>query len=554
MNRTRLPAVLALTAISAAAQAQTATDPGAVLREQQETLRYYELQKRLQERPPAEPQIQDETPKPKDKGAGESEVRIAVEKIRIGTSRFLKPDEISAITKTLEGREVSIKELFDAVRALNGLYRDRGCVTCQAFLPQQKVDGGVVEIRLVEGRLGEIRVEGGRYIRDGYILSRITPKPGEVLDTKKLEQDLAFLNNTNEFRVAAALKPGKEFGVVDATILSREPNRFYGTLFSDNAGRDDVGRIRVGALLGIRSVLGYGDPLTISLIGAEGTKGGSLAYSFPFTRYGTRVGLNYDYSTIKIIDGPFERANVEGTSSNVGVSLVQPLVADGIWRWNATAGYNTRDSITTLGGIGSEALRRDTRSFFLGTDFQRATSNGFWSMRHTITLGTTNFGGDREFRKYTLDGLWVNNYASGWSLLLRGAGQVVNTHDLPSYEQFFIGGSASVRGFTEGQRGGNRGYLLSAETQFPLLTGADSPIPGDRLKGLAFLDHGGAFPTKPVGLGPNSDDYLTSVGTGLLANFNRYLSGRLTLGIPCDTHGPNYRQWIFHAYLQAAVF
>ncbi len=554
MKSFRLAVLIAGSSLGLTAFAQTATDPGTILRDQQDTQRFYDLQKRIQEGTPAdEGVIRDETPKPAPQGTAGAETKITVDRIKTGASKFLKPEEIAAITQPLEGREITIKDLFDAVRAINVLYRDRGCVTCQAFLPPQKVEDGSVEIRLVEGRLGEIRVEGGRYIRDSYILNRISQKPGEVLDTKRLENDLSFINNTNEFRVAAALKPGKEFGVVDALILPREPARFQGTIFGDNAGRDDVGRIRGGAILNVRSVFGYSDPFTAFLTGAEGTRAASLAYNFPFTRAGTRLGLSYDYSSIDIVNGPLVTLNIQGQSSNAGVNLVQPLLADGVTRWNVSTGYNTRDSITEIGS-NSAPTRVDTRAFFLGTDVQRTTSLGFWATRHTVIKGTPRFGGDRDFLKYTADALWLGTWKSGVTGVFRGAFQLSNVHDLPTYEQFLVGGAATVRGFLEGQRAGNRGYFLSAEAQIPLMTSDDSQVIGDRLKGVFFIDHGGAFPQRPVTVGPSSDNYLTSVGTGLMFNASRWFSGRLSLGIPTDTRGPDFRKWVLHVYVQAIAF
>lgn len=554
MKSFRVAVAVACSTLGLSAIAQTATDPGALQRDQQDTQRYYDLQKRIQEGIPAEEgTIRDETPKPASQGTGGTDTRIVVDRVKTGPSEFLAQDEITAITQRLEGREITIRDLFEAVRAINVLYRDRGCVTCQAFLPPQKVEDGSVEIRLVEGRLGEIRVEGGLYIRDSYILNRISQKPGEVLDTKRLERDLSFINSTNEFRVAAALKPGKEFGIVDAMILPREPARFQGTIFGDNAGREDVGRIRGGAILNVRSVFGYSDPFTAFLTGAEGTRAASLAYNFPFTRAGTRLGLAYDYSSIEIVNGPFASIGIKGQSTNSGVSLVQPMLVDGQSRWNLSAGFNTRDSVTDIGGSGAQS-RVDSRSFFVGTDIQRSTSLGFWATRHSLTKGAQNFGGDRDFLKYTADALWLGTWQNGVTGVFRGALQLSNVHDLPPYEQFLIGGAATVRGFLEGQRIGNRGYFVSAEAQLPLFTSDRSTVAGDRLKGVAFVDHGGAFPQRSPTAGPRSDNYLTSIGMGVMFNLSRWFSGRVSLGIPTDTRGPDFRRWVVHVYVQSIVF
>ncbi len=59
------------------------------------------------------------------------------------------------------------------------------------------------------------------------------------------------------------------------------------------------------------------------------------------------------------------------------------------------------------------------------------------------------------------------------------------------------------------------------------------------LKGAIFFDHGGAFPYKGHGESINSEDFLTSLGLGLLFNFNKYINGRVFWGVPLDDHEGN---------------
>ena len=539
------------------ARAQTPTDAGGLQQQQQRTLEYYELQKRLGERPTDDGGlIDDQTTKPAVPKAPAAEARVRVNKVTTNASQILTPAEIEAITSTLVDRDVTIKELFEAVAAINESYKAKGCATCQAFLPPQKVAGGIVEIRLVEGALSAVRVEGANYIREGFILDRIHARPGEVLDVKALEKDLAFINNTNDFKTAASLKPGASFGTVDAVIRALEPPRFGLTLFGDNAGRDETGRNRTGLIFNARSVFGVSDPLTISASGSEGALAGSVGYSLPVNRWGTRIGMQYDSSAIDIRSGPFAKLDITGTASNAGLTLTQPLIAENQLRLNVFGGYNTKDSITKFAG--SPITRADTRAFSLGFDAQRFTGQGFWYTRQVVTSGTTSYAGDSDFIKYNADALWTENFRGGVTTVVRGSFQLSNEPRLPTFEQFFLGGMATVRGYPEGLLIGARGYFVSGELQFPLLGGRaaspGAPAGSDRLRGVMFIDHGGVIPGGITGSHFGWTDTLTSAGTGLLYNFSRYLNGRVMLGFPLAERGTAPRDWVAHVYVQAILF
>jgi hemolysin activation/secretion protein len=304
-----------------------------------------------------------------------------------------------------------------------------------------------------------------------------------------------------------------------------------------------------------KSVFGLSDPLTVTASGAEGTKAGSIAYSVPFTRWGTRAGFQYDASAIEIKSGPFEPLDVTGNASNLGFNVTQPVIAENQQRVNVFAGYNTKDSITKFSEV--PLTRADTRTFTLGFDAQRFTANGFWYTRQFLTRGSSNWGGDLDFIKYNADGLWTNTYSNGLTSIVRGSFQLANEPRLPSFEQFFIGGMATVRGYPEGLLIGARGYFVSGELQMPMLstqrTASGAPI-GDRLRGVLFFDHGGVVPGGVTGQSFDWGDTLTSTGGGFVYSFTKYFSGRVMLGLPLAERGPAPRDWVLHVYVQSMVY
>ena len=58
---------------------------------------------------------------------------------------------------------------------------------------------------------------------------------------------------------------------------------------------------------------------------SEGTKSGSISYSIPFTKSGTRFGMQYSANSVHIRHGSLEDLDVRGHSTLYGFSLTQPL-------------------------------------------------------------------------------------------------------------------------------------------------------------------------------------------------------------------------------------
>ncbi len=118
----------------------------------------------------------------------------------------------------------------------------------------------------------------------------------------------------------------------------------------------------------------------------------------------------------------------------------------------------------------------------------------------------------------------------GMILTMRLSGQVTPDKNLPTVEQFSLGGMSSVRGYMNGLLQGDKGYLLSAEWSKPL---------SDRTMGLIFIDHGGAFPYKGNNKAIDSNDFLTSFGVGVTRKFSPENVVKLALGLPLQHQDKN---------------
>ncbi len=532
------------------------SNPGSIQKHSGDVQEYYRLKKMLKEKtkPVEESQIDDETVTSKQ-DRPQNDIRITVNKIVIDTSEILSKEELRAITTRYEGGEQTIYALFEVVDKINVLYRDKGFITAKALLPPQKVEAGVVKIRLIEGRVGQVLVEGNEFTRDSFFLRSLSLNSGDLVRLDQLKDDLNYFNAVNDVSMRVTLRAGTQSGETDLILRAMEPPNFEIALLADNAGTKSVGEERVGLRFGSSSLLGYRDSLSLSGYLTEGSDTFSIAYGFPINRFGTRISAGYGYNQVDIKSGPFADLDVGGDSYNYNVTLNHPLVFDPDMTTNIFGGYQFNNSTTDFSGVTIAQTKVDKVPF--GFDFKRIDEYGLWYCRNTFTYGRERQSSTNDFLRYNLDLVRTFALPSNYFAIIRGQGQLADHHPLASTEQFQVGGLSSVRGYPEGHLVGDEGYFIGAEVKFPLPVN-DLNLFGfalyESLKGSIFVDHGAAFPYRSGSISNGHEDYITGAGVGLTLNFSRFLSGKIDIAVPLAKHGTDIDSVQLHFTLQSIVF
>jgi hemolysin activation/secretion protein len=531
--------------------------PGSVLERSRESREFLEQQRRLrvpQEAP--EPEIIDRTRQPAQP-APASDVRFVLEAVRFSPSELLGADELRDIADDYVGREVTVGDLFALVEAVNVLYRERQVIAAKAVLPPQRIEKGIVQIMLVEGRVGAVNVEGNLNTRAEFVVDGMESlQSGSPVFLDQLESDLFYFNAVNDIDLRAVLKPGETFATTDYVLQVVEPTQYENTFFIDDAGRDDVGLYRIGFSHFNRSLSGLRDTLSIGGHIAEGTRALYGAYNFPLNSRGTRLGISADYSAIDIIDGPLEPLDVTGDSFYAGLLVTHPLRVRRTEVVNGFLGYSFKESSTDFDG--ETLVETYVRSVTAGADIQKNLLDQSWFGRATLTGAPSTWGNTKAFWRANAELSRLQVLPKNQVLLLRGRGQWSPDDLLPSSEQFQIGGMSTVRGYPEGLLIGDKGYFVSAEFSFPLdaAAAADPSItPFDQQwRGILFLDHGGTFPFKGDDESIDSDDFLTSAGGGINLDLGPKLQARLMVGFPLSSRDDGEDDARLHFYLQSQPF
>jgi len=470
--------------------------------------------------------------------------KFKLRRIEFDPSKFLTPEELGRIAGKYVGKQIDIAGLQQIVADINAIYAERGIVTGIATLPEQDAAGGVVHIKLTEGRLQNTTIEGNKQTSAGYILPRVGQPAGEVLDVPKLNRDVTWFNRTNDVQVKALLQPGSNFGLTDLNFAVIDPPRDTLQLFVDNQGIQTTGRLEEGIFYKGHSLFGIDDRLTFYGVRSDGNLNGNLAYSVPVNPWGGRLGVSYTQGAIRIINGPFVALDVTGTPSQAAVNFSQPVFVSENWLLlvNAaeTDGSTTSDFSAVT--VTDDRYGKSTGGFSLtnsGKDYSVTISPAV----NVVDWHDHVLGGGRSFDTYTGIATAAVKLPASFSLSFLANWQYSPASLLPGDQIFAIGGPTTVRGYPTNAVTGDSGYFFNAELHYDWSA---------RVKGLdayVFSDWGAVYSTVPTVVELNSVGVGASYTPTPPLTFEASYAVPLKFALPTQPHYELYGRFIFRPLL-----
>jgi len=423
----------------------------------------------------------------------------------------------------------------DAARAaLEKAYQAAGYLTVFVDLPEQRVDGGVVRLLVLEGRIERLAVTGARYFDQGFIRTQVSElAPGSVPNFNEVQRQLGTVNTGEDRRVQPILRPGRLPGTVEAELQVKDRLPLGGSIEASNAGTANTEPIRTSASLHYDNLWQLGHSLGLTLTTAplapSQTTIEVLNYGIPLAG-GDNLGLYavHSNSNVNTLGG----TQVLGKGNTLGLRYAATLTASEAGTQTLTLGADYRDVQEQL-RQGKDTIAKPLRYLPLqlaynGYRFDRSRQTQFsstltFALRPLLarkidgceledgSIGTDDpfrckrKGADGGFATLRLDLRHVESFESlgGASLQARLAGQVAS-QQLTSTEQYAVGGADTVRGYYEGAAVGDHGLLASLEARSPNLALAlQRAHPGPALEDLAdisllgFVDAASLFTINP---------------------------------------------------------
>ena len=485
-------------------------------------------------------------------------------------ARVLPPEVVDEIFGEQYGEILNLQQLQEDIRDLNEWYTENGYELAQVVGAPEIADDGIVTLQVAEGVIEDIEV---RYFdeedeptdgktREFIITREIELEGGDVFKSNIAQDDLQRVFGLGLFEdVRLSFEPGEDPRTVDLVVEVVE-----GSTGSLGAGAG------ISSASGLFGTVSYqqrnlgGNNQTLSAEFQLGTR--ELLFETSFTDpwiagdpYRTSYTVNaFRRRSISLVyDGDDEdirtadeddRPRISRTGG--GIQFFRPLAADPFERadWRLSAGFQyqrvaVRDGEGDIapeardedGGINLAFSDDGTDDLFifqvgairdLRNDILQPTSGSYlrFGVEQSVPIGSGSIFLTRIRGNYSYYiPVSFINFSEGPQTLAFNvqAGTVLG--DLPPYEAFVIGGSNSVRGYSEGSLGSGRSYVqATAEYRFPIFSvvggalfadfgttlGTGDDVPGDpsEIRGLPGSGFGygvGVRVNSP--LGPIRIDY-----------------------------------------------
>jgi hemolysin activation/secretion protein len=471
--------------------------------------------------------------------------KIKVLRYQVVGSTIFSAEELDLITQPFTGT-VTFDRLQAAKNAIEKLYLDRQYLTSGAYIPTGQIlaiDGAIVKIQVIEGKLEDIKIAGTSRLNPEYIRSRLSLFTNQPLNNDRLIEGLRWLQQDPLIAtIAAELSSGITVGTNLLELKVTENSTFSSEIATDNSRAPSIGSWQRRGQISEANVTGWGDRVILAYNNTEGSSGIDVSYTLPVSPSQTTVSINFGGANSRIIEAPYRSLDLTTQSRYGEISIRQPLLrrawADATEEFALSLTGSKVESSSALGntpypltlgadnngrlGIsaircGQEFLRRDSRSVLA---LRSQLNFGVGALNATINENTP----DSRFVSWQGQARWLKQVAPNMDLILQGKVQIAD-RSLVALEQLTIGGQNTVRGYRQDALLGDNGVFASAEFQLPIVSG-DRQV----LQIAPFLDIGTLWNNRPT-QSATSTNTLLGTGLGLQWRSDNLLA-RIDWGIP----------------------
>lgn len=425
----------------------------------------------------------------------------------------LLPPKVQATLESYLGEPLSLNSLNAMVREAIVSYRDSDIPVVDVLVPEQEVSSGTLQLVVIEGRLGEVLVEGNEYTSKSYLRSQIRTAPGDVITESDLMEDIAWINKNPFRRVDLIYSPGIDYGTTDLILKTQDVRPITGYIAYENSGTEVLGEDRLLAGLNWAGPLFFNNDTIFSYQYSEGLgeasivgHSGVMNALLPWRHSLTLLGAHVRSDLAIDVDG--ERLETGGTNKQGSLRYAIPLPTVGRITQEFEIGYDFKSSNSNLFFNTLEVFdsTSEISQFSLGYNITERDKWGTTNVDTELVLSpgemtSNNTNSIFQEQRALADADYV--YFRGaidrntplkddWKLITRAQGQVSNSNLLAS-ETLGGGGYDTVRGFEQRVVRGDNGFLGSVELRTPPISMAQ--LTGfynarDALVGLVFADYG----------------------------------------------------------------
>ncbi len=476
-----------------------------------------------------------------------AEGRVMVLDVSIEGNTVLCPEELRWFALQYEGRSLTVAEMQAMARELRDRYVSRGYATTQVIVPTQEVVDGVLEVEVLEGRVGRVEVTDNAWFSAENYLPYL-PAENELLNMNELRDGLRHLNRHPDRQGRAVLAAGQEPGTTDIKLHAREDHPFHFSLRYDNEGTPDTPRSRTYLTVQHDNLFGRSQVGLFQFGTAPGDNDKVRQYAgtyyVPLAPLGGPVGhsvtayAGYSRSATETILNAF---SLSGRGTVLGAQYTLPLPDALSFHQHLSLGAEYQEIKDDI-GFGGAGLKNTVHTLPLRARWSatRRHDDGLTSLSAGVRwqrdelyrdfdqgdYEQSRAGADTDFLAWTLAAERLQHIGAGWTASASAAGQLSNDRLLPS-QQFGLGGRDTVRGYRTRIVTADEALNVRGELRTPVLPPVLPEDAREQTQLLAFLDYGWGN-NRNARPGEMDTENLLGVGLGTrLGLFDGALTGRV---------------------------
>lgn len=459
---------------------------------------------------------------------------LAVGSVVIDGLEVLTRSDFAAVIEPYAGRNLDRRELRSLADAIAATARNRGFILATAWIPEQDLVGGMLRVRVDEGTVDDVRVEGSG---DPAIRAQLARLIGlRPVTLAALQREVLLADDLPGVWIRSTRFEND--GNRRVLVVDARRQDFGGSVLVATDGTKPVGPVRARIDLDANGLISPRDRVDLSYTMSPLDPGElsffSARYSIIVNDLGTQVGLFGTYSQTE--PGAYLAARqLEGEAWQGGIRLQHPLMRTqrrSLWleasgevqdlrqdRFGSVARQD-RIALARLGFYGYAPLAG-------GTLQGRATASRGFDILDATRLGDPLASRTDASSQFTTLSWWLGwrrGLAKRVSLSLAANGQF-SSDPLLIGESFALGGNAFLRGYDFAQRVGDQGIAGLGELRYDW---PDALGIMRHVQLYAFAD-GGTVSNLESGLGGGT---LASSGGGFRADLTRNLDLDFEVAVP----------------------
>ena len=408
-------------------------------------------------------------------------IKVFVKEFSFDGNKKYPTSEFQKLVKDKVNKELVYADLRNILQEVSFYYRSKGFLAT-AFLPEQDIKDGKIQIFIVEGKIGKIEIKAdvkkelniSRERISKFIFNKINLN--EILNIVQLDRNIRNLNNTPGINAIAQLVEGEQLGETAIIISASNTKTLSTTSLVDNNGSRSSGYERVTNILNFDSVFNKGERFSVTDVITEGSHYYAGSATIPLGYDGLQTTfrmskMEYD------LGAPFASTDPTGYSTEFFLGFNKELMIKPDKSLTSSLSFSRNDYVNDL-NTGSNSNKDITKSslnltfnnqdkYFSGGANTLAFTGTFGSL--DLTDNMSNYDTDQltakadgEYWKLAINANRFQRITNTVSAVVKFNGQYTDKN-LDGAEQLSLGGPNAVRAYPSNEAAGDQGFVSSLE-------------------------------------------------------------------------------------------